>query len=99
MEYEVACNRLGDDIAQLLLERQGPRVLAAFAAGRATQDLAAAFHHAAGRPGDQLWSDALESLEHFLDYCDESNVKNPPRCASCESFLQKTPVRCHRALN
>lgn len=77
MEYEVACHRLCDDISQLLLDRTRPPTrLAAFAAGRATQDLAAAFHHAAGRPEDQLWSDALESLERFLDICERSEVKN-----------------------
>src|SRR5580704_18123076 len=61
MEYELACNRLCDDISQLLLD--GPRPPTkwkAFAAGRATQDLAAAFHRAAGRPGDELVERARE---------------------------------------
>ena len=90
MDYELACDKLCDDISQLLLE--GPRPATkwkAFAAGRATQDLAAAFHHAAGRPGDELWADALASLEHFIDLCDDSAVANPAAMRELRSFVDE----------
>ena len=90
MEYELACNRLCDDISQLLLD--GPRPPTkwkAFAAGRATQDLAAAFHRAAGRPGDELWSNALDSLERFLDLYDDSAVANPAAMHDLRSFVDE----------
>lgn len=75
MEYEAACHRICDDISRLLLDFPPPSsVRAAYAAGYATQDLAAAFHHAAGTPEDPLWSDAIESLEHFLDICDDALI-------------------------
>ena len=90
MEYEVACHRLCDDISQLLLD--GPRKpsrRAAFAAGRATQDLAAAFHHAAGRPADRLWSYAIESLEHFLDLCDDPSASNSSAMRELRRFVDE----------
>jgi hypothetical protein len=77
MEYEAACNSVCDYISQLLLEgRRKPSLRAAYAAGRATQDLAAAFHHAAGRATDRLWSYAIESLGRFLVVCDDPSTKN-----------------------
>lgn len=88
MEYEAVCNRLCDDISHLLLKGlRPPTKWAAFAAGRATQDLAAAFHHAAGRPEDQLWLDALDSLEHFLDICERSEVNNSTAQHELRGFL------------
>jgi hypothetical protein len=90
MEYEVACQRLCDDISQLLLG--GPRkpsLRATFAAGRATRDLAAAFHHAAGRPADQLWSYAVESLEHFLDLCDDPSARNSSAMHELRRFVDE----------
>ena len=71
MDYEVACDRLCEDISQLLLEEPvRPSLRATYAAARATQDLAAAFHHAAGRSEDPLWSVAIVSLGRFLDFFD-----------------------------
>ncbi|MBV8343481.1 MAG: hypothetical protein JO190_00620 [Candidatus Eremiobacteraeota bacterium] len=90
MDYELACDRLCDDISQLLLD--GPRPATkwkAFAAGRATQDLAAAFHRAAGRPEDELWSNALESLERFIDLYDYSAVGNPAAMRELRSFVDE----------
>jgi hypothetical protein len=90
MEYEAACHKLCEDISHLLLDSPRPATrLAAFAAGRATQDLAAAFHHAAGSPEDRLWSDALESLEHFLDICGRSAVKNSGELRELQRFLDE----------
>lgn len=75
MQYEAACHRICDDISRLLLDFPRPSsVRAAYAAAYATQDLAAAFHHAAGVPEHRLWSDAIESLELFLDICDDSKI-------------------------
>lgn len=88
MEFEAACHRLCDDIRQLLLS--GPRAPAprvAYAAGRATHDLAAAFHRAAGRPEDQLWSDAIESIGHFLDVCDKTVVARRAEVRELRSFV------------
>jgi hypothetical protein len=88
MEYDAVCNRLCDDISQLLLGGTiPPTKRAAFAAGRATQDLSAAFHHAAGRPEDRLWSTAIESLEHFLDICVDSSVGNSAEQLELQAFL------------
>jgi hypothetical protein len=88
LEYETACRRLCDDIAYLLFDGSRPPVVrAAFAAARATRDLAAAFHRAAGHPKDQLWSDAVESIGHFLNLCDESMVANSPELRELRSFV------------
>jgi hypothetical protein len=88
MEYEAVCHRLCDDISHLLLDGPRPPVLrVAYAAGRATQDLAAAFHRAAGHPADQLWSDAVESTAHFLDVCDESMVASTAELRELRRFV------------
>lgn len=88
MEYEATCDRLCDDISHLLLDfPRPPMVRAAYAAGRATQDLAAAFHHAAGLPTDQRWSDAVESLEHFLDVCSESKIEDAAELRELRRFV------------
>jgi hypothetical protein len=90
MEYEVACHRLCDDISQLLLD--GPRkpsLRATFAAARATQDLAAAFHHAAGRSKDHLWSDAIGSLHHFLDVYEDPRVRNSSAMRELRRFVDE----------
>jgi hypothetical protein len=90
MEYEVACHRLCGDITELLLGGPGkPSFRAAFAAGRATRDLAAAFHHAAGRPRDRRWSYAIESLEHFLDLCDDPSAGNSGAMRELRSFVDE----------
>lgn len=53
-----------------------PSKTAAFAAARATRDVAAAFHHAAGDPVNPRWRDAIDSLERFLTYTKRSpNVR------------------------
>ena len=87
MEYEVACDRLCDDISHLLFD--GPRppmIRVAYAAGRATRDLAAAFHHAAGHPEHQLWSSAVESVEHFLEVC-ESPIESTAELRELRRFV------------
>jgi hypothetical protein len=88
LEYEAACHRLCDDISHLLLDVPRPPIVrAAYAAGRATRDLAAAFHHAAGLPNDRRWSDAVESLEHFLDVCSESKIEGMAELHELRRFV------------
>ncbi|HZY96940.1 MAG TPA: hypothetical protein VFE35_07545 [Candidatus Cybelea sp.] len=90
MEYEIACHRLCDDISHLLLESARPPTrLAAYAAGRATQELAAAFHYAAGRPKDQRWSSAIESVGHFLEICVKSDVGDSPELRELQRFVDE----------
>jgi hypothetical protein len=88
MQDEVACDRICDDISRLLLDFP-PRssVRAAYAAAFATHDLAAAFHHAAGLPEDPLWSEAVESLVHFLEVCDEMSVSRSRALLSLRQFV------------
>lgn len=88
MQYEAACHRICEDISRLLLDFPRPSsVRAAYAAAYATQDLAAAFHHAAGVPEDPLWSDAIESLGHFLDVCDDSLIGRSAALRGLRSFI------------
>jgi hypothetical protein len=88
MQYEVACDRICDDISRLLLDfPPQSSVRAAYAAAFATHDLAAAFHHAAGLPEDPLWSEAIESLEHLLEVCDEMSVGGSPALLSLRRFV------------
>lgn len=88
MQYEAVCQRLCDDISHLLLDGRRPPVLrVAYAAVRATRDVATAFHRAAGHPADQLWSDAVESVEHFVDVCDESLFANTVELRELRSFV------------
>ncbi len=88
MEYEVACDRLCNDISHLLLDfPRPPTVRVAYAAGRATRDLAAAFHHAAGFPNDTRWADAVESLEHFLAVCVESKIERTAEVRELRRFV------------
>jgi hypothetical protein len=87
LEYEAACHRLCEDISHLLFEKpQPPMLRVAYAAGRATRDLAAAFHRAAGRPVDPLWSDAVESVAHFVDVCDESGFASTDELRELRGF-------------
>ncbi len=72
MQYEAVCTRICNDITQLFLELTPQTSAAAYAAAAATRDIAAAFHHASGRPQDARWEIALTSLEFFLDYCNAS---------------------------
>lgn len=88
MEYEAACDRLCDDVSHILLDVARPPIArVAYAAGRATRDLAAAFHHAAGLPNDRRWSDAVESLEHFLDVCSESKIEGMAELHELRRFV------------
>jgi len=90
MEYEVACRRLCDDIAQLLLDGpKKPTLQTTYAAANATIDLAAAFHHAAGQSGDQRWSDAIESLDHFLDLCDDPRARSSSAMHELRRFVDE----------
>ena len=70
MQYEVACNQIRDAITTLLLELRPPTTGAAYAAACATRNVAAALHHASGRPDDPRWTAALTSLQAFLEYFD-----------------------------
>jgi hypothetical protein len=88
LQYEAACHRLFDDISHVLFDGPRPPVMrVAYAAGRATHDLAAAFHGAAGRPEDHLWSDAVESIGHFLDVCDQSTVAKTAKLRELRKFV------------
>ncbi|MBV8723998.1 MAG: hypothetical protein JO078_12550 [Candidatus Eremiobacteraeota bacterium] len=90
MDYEIACNRLCDDVSHLLIEGlRPPTKLAAFAAGRATQDLAAAFHHAAGYPKDRRWSSAIESVERFLEICAKSDCQDLAALRELQRFVNE----------
>ncbi len=99
MEFEVACRRLCDDIAQLLLD--GPRkpsLQMTYAAGNATRDLAAAFHHAAGRSTDRLWSRAIESLTHFLYVGDYSSARNSGALRELRRFVDENTDAISRVI-
>lgn len=88
MDFEAACHRLCDDIERVLFDKTRPAGLhLAYAAGRATHDLASAFHHAAGHPEDRRWSDAIESIERFLDVCDETRVARTPELSELRTFV------------
>ena len=81
MEYEVACNQIRDDITTLLLELRPPTTGAAYAAACATQNVAAALHHA---------SAALTSLQAFLEYCEaSSNMRNSAARLELRRFLEE----------
>src|SRR5579863_3634926 len=87
MQYEVACDRIRDDITTLLLELRPPTTGAAYAAACATRNVAAAFHHASGVPDDPRWTAALESIQVFLEYCDASPKKSA--LLELRSFLEE----------
>jgi hypothetical protein len=90
MEYEVACNQIRDDITTLLLELRPPTTGAAYAAACATQNVAAALHHASGRPDDPRWTAALTSLQAFLEYCEaSSNMRNSAARLELRRFLEE----------
>jgi hypothetical protein len=90
MEREMACHRLCDDISQLLLDgSRKPSLRATYAAARATRDVAAAFHRAAGRSGDRLWYDAIESLDHFLGLCDDSSARSSRAMRELRRFVDE----------
>lgn len=82
MEYELACERLRDDIASVLLDMERPTLSATSLAAAATHDLADALHHAAGHPNDRRWDVALLSLDRFIDVCRRS-----PRALRSQSFV------------
>jgi hypothetical protein len=83
MEYEVACNQIRDDITTLLLELRPVTTGAAYAAACATRNVAAALHHASGRPDDPRWTAALTSLHAFLEYCEAS-----PKMSASAALLE-----------
>src|ERR1700722_13700617 len=63
---------------------------AAYAAARATRDVAAAFHHAAGDPVNPRWRDAIGSLERFLAYSTRSpGVKNLASLRELATFVDE----------
>jgi hypothetical protein len=83
LEYDLACDRLRDDIAEALLEMGRPTLSAVSRAAAATHDLADALHHAAGNPYDPRWHAALTSLEDFVDLCRRS-----PRALGSEAVVR-----------
>jgi hypothetical protein len=90
MEFELACDRLCDDIAQLLLDSKPPMPGAAYAAALATRSIAAALHRAAGRPDDPLWSKAIASIEYFLERCRLSSpAQRSPAMRELRGFLEE----------
>jgi hypothetical protein len=77
VQYEGVCDHICDDIAAVLLEMKPATRVAAYAAARATRDIADALHHSAGDPASTRWREAMESLERFLRYSERSpNVRN-----------------------
>jgi hypothetical protein len=76
MQYEVVCRQMCDDIAALLVDLRPRTGAAVCAAASATANLAAAFHHAAGRPEDARWHQALASLERFLEVCTNASPRS-----------------------
>lgn len=90
VEYEVACDRLRDDIAQLLVDMDRPNRAVAAMAAAATYELADAFHHAAGSPGDARWDVALLSLEAFVNTAGRSaRAPQSDAFATLRAFLDE----------
>jgi hypothetical protein len=88
MQYEVACNQIRDDIMTLLLDLRPPTTGAAYAAACATRNVAAALHHASGVPNDPRWTDALTSLQAFLEYFDASpKMRDSVALVELRSFI------------
>ncbi|HEY1978069.1 MAG TPA: hypothetical protein VGG89_16075 [Candidatus Baltobacteraceae bacterium] len=88
MDYEAACDRICDNIANLLLAVGRPSPRATFAAARATRGIADALHHAAGLPEDKRWYDALTNLETFVNIYDvEPRPVGSTALAELRSFL------------
>jgi hypothetical protein len=83
LEYELACDRLRDDIADALLELGWPTPGATSLAAAATHDIADALHHAAGSPYDARWDEAITSLEGFVEIC-----KRSPRALRSEAVVR-----------
>lgn len=67
MQLDNVCDRICDDIAEVLFSMKPATKVAAFVAARATQDVAAAFYHAAGDPANPRWREAIGSLGRFID--------------------------------
>lgn len=90
MQYETICDHICDDIASVLLSMKPATPTAAYAAARATRDVAAAFHHAAGDPVNPRWREAIGSLEHFLAYSTRSpGVKNLAPLLELAAFVDE----------
>jgi hypothetical protein len=88
LEYEAACDRICDNIAELLIHLGRPTKRATFAAARATREIADALHHAAGAPNDERWYDALTSLETFVNIYDVG-PRRPPALIELRDFLDE----------
>ncbi|HEY1882422.1 MAG TPA: hypothetical protein VGG51_05215 [Candidatus Cybelea sp.] len=90
VQYETICDHICDDIASVLLSMKPATPTAAYAAARATHDVAAAFHHAAGDPVNPRWRDAIGSLEHFLVYSERSpGAKNLEPLQELATFVDE----------
>jgi hypothetical protein len=88
VQYEAICDHLCDDIAAVLLGMKPATRVAAYAAARATQDVAAAFYHAAGDPVNPRWRTAIDSLKRFIGYSQRSDgVRNSVPFSELASFV------------
>ncbi|MBV8489769.1 MAG: hypothetical protein JO199_04490 [Candidatus Eremiobacteraeota bacterium] len=99
MEYESACTRIRDAVANLLVATGRPTLHATSLAAAATQDIADALHHAAGRPNDRRWFAAVTSLERFVEYCARSSpAANSADFAELRAFVSENrPLAVERA--
>lgn len=88
MDYEIACHRVCDEIADLLVELRPTTCAPVFAAASATRNLAAAMHHAAGTPRNVRWRDAIDTLDRFLEFCDGSaRLTGSPALLDLHAFV------------
>ena len=95
MEHETACDRICNNIATLLIERGRPTKRAAFAAARATREIADALHHAAGAPDDKRWYYALTTLESFVTIYEPMTLPSPA-LTELRAFLDENGVTSAR---
>ncbi|HTU82125.1 MAG TPA: hypothetical protein VMF61_08350 [Candidatus Acidoferrales bacterium] len=90
MEFENACDSICGDIAGLLLQFPRPTPHVAYAAARATRDVADALHHAAGTPADPRWHDAIRSVDEFTALCrTQPRVARLPALAQLRRFVDE----------
>jgi hypothetical protein len=90
MQYEMACHRICDEIADLLVALRPSTCAPVFAAASATRNLAAAMHHAAGGANNTRWHEAIGSLDRFLAFCDGSaRLKGSPALLELRAFVDE----------
>ncbi len=89
-QHEPACDRICDDIAQVLMELRPPTSGAAYSAAIATKTIAAAMHRAAGRPQDALWGTAVACLDRFVaSYAPRLRNDRLPALLELRAFLDE----------